>query len=132
MPLSITRVQRDAIYEAVVDHLSGIGDVWIVLQDGDYATATRLGREFADDLRLLESLGWAPSTDRETVARTVPPAELTRTLERLHRHAASSLGMYVSRPKNDEEIAQRDVAASGAVGEILSRLADPADRQEAC
>ena len=29
MPVTISRAQRDAIYELVVTHLSGIGDVWL-------------------------------------------------------------------------------------------------------
>jgi hypothetical protein len=74
------------------------------------------------DLRLLEDLGWADTIDRETVALTVPADELTRTLARLHRDAAGSLGTYVSRPKDDEELAERDLAASEAAG------AGPADR----
>jgi len=28
MSLTITREQRDAIHEVVIDHLSGIDDVW--------------------------------------------------------------------------------------------------------
>lgn len=28
VPVTITRAQRDAIYELVVNHLTGIGDVW--------------------------------------------------------------------------------------------------------
>ncbi len=131
MPLTITRAQRDAIYEMVISHLSGIGDVWMCIDRREFATAKRLGGEFAEDLRLLEDLGWSETTDCETVALTVPPAELTRTLARLHKDAAGSLADYVSRPKDDEELAQRDLAASEALGEILSRLARPADREEA-
>jgi hypothetical protein len=29
VPVTITRAQRDAIYEMVVNRLTGIGDVWI-------------------------------------------------------------------------------------------------------
>jgi hypothetical protein len=54
LPLTITRAQRDAIYEMVINHLSGIGDVWICVERGDLATAKALGRDFAEDLRLLE------------------------------------------------------------------------------
>jgi hypothetical protein len=50
------------------------------------------GRAFAEDLRLLEDLGWAETVDRETVALTVPADQLTRTLARLHKDAAGSLG----------------------------------------
>lgn len=125
MPLCITHRQRDAIYEMVLNHLTGIGDVWIAVQHRDLPTARRLGREFAEELRLLEDLGWTETIDRETVALTVPPDDLTRTLARLHNHATAALGVYVSRPKDDEALAQRDVAASEALGEILARLAAP-------
>jgi hypothetical protein len=54
----------------------------------EFATAKRLGRAFAEDLRLLEDLGWADTVDRETVALTVPPDELSRALARVHKDAA--------------------------------------------
>jgi hypothetical protein len=130
VPLTITRAQRDAIYEMVISHLTAIGDVWLCIDRREFASAKRLGREFAEDLRLLEDLGWSETIDREAVALTVPPDELTRTLARLHRDAAGSLGSYVSRPKGDEQLAQRDVAASEALGEILSELARPAGGEE--
>ena len=57
MPLIIAREQRDAIYELVMDHLTGIGDVWTCVERREYATARRLGREFYEDLRLLEVKG---------------------------------------------------------------------------
>jgi hypothetical protein len=46
MPVTISREQRYAIYELVVDHLSAIGDVWIEFQKRDYATAKRQAGEF--------------------------------------------------------------------------------------
>ena len=127
MPVTITRAQRDAIYEMVINHLSGIGDVWLGVHRRDFGDAKRLGRRFAEDLRLLEDLGWSETIDQETVTLTMPPGELTRTLARLHKDAAGALGTYVSRPKADEEFAQRDLAASEALGEILGRLAEPTD-----
>jgi hypothetical protein len=54
-------------------HLTGIGDVWISVDSCDFAAARRLGRAFAEDLRLREDLGWAETIDREAVALTVPP-----------------------------------------------------------
>jgi hypothetical protein len=125
MPVTISRAQRDAVYEMVINHLSGIGDVWLAVHRRDFADAKRLGRKFAEDLRLLDDLGWSETIDQETVTLTMPPGELTRTLARLHKDAAGTLGTYVSRPKADEEFAQRDLAASEALGEILSRLAEP-------
>jgi hypothetical protein len=127
MPVTISCAQRDAIYEVVINHLTAIGDVWMCVDRREYADAKRLGREFAEDLRLLEDLGWAETIDRATVALTQPPDELTSVLARLHRDASASLGTYVLRPKDEEELAQRDLAASKALGAILSELAQPAD-----
>jgi hypothetical protein len=127
MPVTIFRAQRDAVYELVINHLAAIGDVWMCVDRREYADAKRMGREFAEDLRLLEDLGWAEHIDDETVALTQPPDELTRTLARLHKDASGSLGNYVSRPKDEEELAQRDLAASEALGAILSQLAQPPD-----
>jgi hypothetical protein len=64
------------------------------------------------------------------VVLTLPAEELTRALARLHKDASGSLGSYVSRPKDEEELAARDVAASEALGEILSQLAQPATGEE--
>jgi hypothetical protein len=110
--LTITRAQRDAIYEIVIPHLTAIGDVWLCVKRREFAETKRMGREFAEELRLLEDLGWSETIDRDTVTLTVSPDELARTVARLHRCAARLLGVYVSRPKNDEEFAERDIAAS--------------------
>jgi hypothetical protein len=125
MPVTSTGAQRDAIYEAVITRLTAIGDVWLSIKRREFADAKRMGREFAEDLRLLEDLGWAETIDRDTVSLTQPPEELTSALARLHQDASGSLGTYVSRPKDEEALAQRDVAARDALGAILSRLAQP-------
>jgi hypothetical protein len=44
------------------------------------------------------------------VGLTQPPDELTSALARLHKDASGSLGTYVSRLKDEEELAQRDLA----------------------
>jgi hypothetical protein len=43
---------------------------------------------------------------------------------------ARSLGVYVSRPKEDEELAERDLAASETLGAILGKLARYASGEE--
>ncbi|MGH8572688.1 MAG: hypothetical protein ACREX8_08950 [Gammaproteobacteria bacterium] len=124
MPLTVTRAQRDAIYELVVARLSDIESVWLMLKNGDVAEARRLGRAFADELRLLDDLGWAKTSEHEQVTLTVPPLQLTRTITRLRKDAAGGLGTYVARPKDDEAIALRDLAGFEALGELLGQLAD--------
>ena len=129
MLVTISRAQRDAIYELVINHLTAIGDVWISVNRREHATAKRMGRELREDLRLVEDLGWAETIDHETVELPAPPSELTRALARLQKDASGSLGIYVSRPKDEEKLAGRDLAASEALGEILSQLAQ-ATREE--
>ena len=123
MPVTITRAQRDAIYEVVLNHLTGIGDVWIAVQSRDFDYARELGVDFGDDLRLLEDLGWSDEAESETVTLTMPRDQLARAVARLHRRASDSLATYVARPKEDEELAERDVAASSALAELLGKLA---------
>jgi hypothetical protein len=130
MPVTITRVQRDAIYELVIARLTGVGDVWLSIERREFADAKKMGREFAEDLRLLEDLGWAETIDRDTVSLTQPPEELTSALARLHTEASTSVGAYVSRPKEEEALAERDLAACDALGAILSRLAQSIEARE--
>jgi hypothetical protein len=75
MPVTITRAQRDAIYGMVIMHLSAIGDVWLSVKRRDFADAKEMGRKFAEDLRLLEDLGWPEAIERETVTLTMPAGE---------------------------------------------------------
>lgn len=65
----INREQRDGIYELVRNHLAGIGDIAVALEDlEDIGTAKRLGLEFVEDVRLLQDIGWHPSDSREADA----------------------------------------------------------------
>lgn len=41
---TIDRERRDALYELVLDHLSGIGDFWIAIEEKDFAKAERLAQ----------------------------------------------------------------------------------------
>ncbi len=87
---TIAGEQRDAIYDLVVDHLGCLGDLRIAIDQEDFATARRLAREFTQDLRLIDDLGWG-SDARLEVALTMPPGELVDTFQRLHRDAKGAL-----------------------------------------
>jgi hypothetical protein len=123
MALTISREQRDALYELVVDHLTSIGDVWIEFQNRDLVTAKRQAREWVEELHLMTDLGWEETIDHDHVALTLPPEELVATLTRLHRRSTGALSAYASRPKDDEALAARDVAALEVLGELLGQLA---------
>lgn len=85
--LRVTEKERDALYQGTLDHLSGLGDLAMVIEAGDYEEASRLGRDFCDDLRfVLDDLGWGEGPG-ETVELTTPPDVLSRLLPRLESQA---------------------------------------------
>jgi hypothetical protein len=101
MSLTITAEQRDALYDQILDRLSGIGDVWLTASTENYEAAGRLGREYSDDLRLvLDDLGWGEGPEG-AIELTTPPDILRRALTRL-RDAA--IGLDASQRKEREEV----------------------------
>jgi hypothetical protein len=85
---TITADQRDGLYELVRNHLAGIGDIAIALEERrDYTGAQQLARQFAEDLRLLVDIGWRPDDRRQAFALTMQPPELAKALGRLHEEA---------------------------------------------
>lgn len=88
----IDREQRDGIYELVRNHLAGIGDVAVALEDNeDIATAERLAIELGEDFRLLDDIGWRPDEERDVFELTMPPHDLMELLRRLQGDAARLL-----------------------------------------
>lgn len=91
MSLAITAAQRDALYDQILDRLSGIGDIEVAIQAQSYDSAERLGREYSEELRLLGDLGFGEGRGGP-VALTAPPEVLRRVLPRLrelaHNHTA--------------------------------------------
>lgn len=89
---TIDRDQRDGLYELVRNHLGAIGDVRVALEEnGDFATAERLGIEFGEDFGLLADLGWRPREEREAFELTMPVHDLMEVLRRLHDEAEKVL-----------------------------------------
>ena len=87
MSLTITAPQRGALYDQILDRLSGIGDIEVAIQAENYDDAERIGREYSDDLRLLlDDLGIGDG-DGEPVELTTDPEVLRRVLPRLRRLA---------------------------------------------
>ena len=62
----------------------------IAIDRGDAETARRLAREFAEDFRLLDDIGWGPD-ERSAVPLTIPPGELTAIMNRLRGDAQAAL-----------------------------------------
>jgi hypothetical protein len=104
--VTISGAQRQVFYELVLDHLSGIGDLRIAVENEDFATAERLGIEFGEDLRLMEDLGWDKAF-RDDVDLTMPPEDLAEVLTRLRADAEGGL----SESEHERESRETDEAA---------------------
>jgi hypothetical protein len=100
VPITITSKQRDALYDDLLTHLSGLDGLWDAIHSHDFETADRLAHEFSDDLRLvLGGLGGGDCSDKGTVELTVEPATVRRVLtnlrDRAQRHAEEDGQMAV-------------------------------------
>jgi hypothetical protein len=72
--VTISHAQRDAVYDRILDRLSGIEDIWLAASGERYETADRLGREYSDELRLvLDDLGWGDGPGVEAIELTTEP-----------------------------------------------------------
>lgn len=101
---TITKAQRDGIYELVCNHLYGIEDLWIALgRSRNYATAERLSIEFGEDFRLLGDIGWSPDEERDSFELTMPLHDLAELLKRLHDEARQLLNESPAERQSREE-----------------------------
>lgn len=114
--ITIGREQRQTLHRLVTQHMSGIGDVYMMIEAGDFATAERYGLEHGEDLRMLDDLGWDPDDARDSYPLTLPPDELIEALKRLRQDAEGGL--------NPPEDARRDRAAYDALIEYFTRARD--------
>ena len=122
MSPTITVPQRDALYDQILDRLSGISDIEVMIKAENYDTAERLGREYCDDLRLLlDDLGLGDGTG-EPVELGAPEEVLRRVMprmrERAEDHAASVEDQWVEA----KEMKERSRLVAEACDTVLSGL----------
>jgi hypothetical protein len=104
MSITLTFEEREALYEQILDRLSGIGDVWLAVCREDYEEAERLARIFADDLVLVsEGLGWGDLKD-ESFELHVPSGVLRRALS---GHCQAALARDAREVPEREECRER-------------------------
>lgn len=89
MTVTITHAQCNALYDQILDRLSGIEDIWLAASTGKYEIADRLGREYSDELRLvLDDLGWGDGPGVETLELSTALDVLRRVFGRLRETVA--------------------------------------------
>lgn len=120
--LTITAQQRDALYDYILDRLSGIGDIWLAVCAENYDTAKRLGREYSDELcLLLDDLGWDEGIGG-TVELTTRPDTLRRVFSRLRNSAASLVNSEEKERAEAQEFEERNRLVAEACQHVLAYL----------
>lgn len=126
--ITIGRDQRAGLYELVRNHLAGIEDFWVALErTRDFATAERLGLEFAEDFRLLADIGWSERDERDTFELTMSAHDLMQLLRRLHGEAVEVLvgsGGEVQSSREDADTDRRFQLGYETCEKVLTEL-DP-------
>ncbi|HWC49809.1 MAG TPA: hypothetical protein VG448_13085 [Solirubrobacterales bacterium] len=77
------------MYEHILVRLTGVNDINIALEQGNFEEASRLSDEFADCLRLLrDGLGWGDSA-QGSIELKAPADVVRRSLSRVKERAES-------------------------------------------
>lgn len=85
--MRISAPERDALYDQIFVRLSGIDEVWLAAEAGDFERADRAARQFCDDLRLIiDDLGWGEGSG-EPLELATPPEVLRRVCARIQGRA---------------------------------------------
>ena len=93
MSVRLEAAERDALYEQIFVRLSGIDEVWMAAEAGDYARADQVAREFSDYLRLiLDDLGWGEGSG-EPLELATPPDVLRRVCTQMQSRAEAQREM---------------------------------------
>jgi hypothetical protein len=122
MSLTITAAQRDALYDQILDRLSGIGDIELAIQLENYGAAERIGREYSDDLRLLlDDLGIGDGSG-DPVELTMPAELLRRILPRLRETAMNHTASLEPQWAEARELKERNRLVSEACEAVLTGL----------
>lgn len=124
--ITIDRDQRGGLYELVRNHLGSIEDFWVALErTKDFATAERLGLEFAQDFQLLQDIGWSEHDVREGWVLTMPSHDLAELLRRLHEEATHVLiesGTEAQSSREDAATNRRFQIGYETCGKVLAEL----------
>jgi hypothetical protein len=125
MAVTITPQQRDALYDRILDRLSGIGDVWLAASSADFEGADRLGREYSDELRLvLNDLGWGDGPEGEEVELTTGSDVLRRVFGRLRDTTAGERAAQATSWAESRVLEDRNRLVGEACATVLGALGE--------
>jgi hypothetical protein len=122
MTPTVTPAQREALYDQILDRLSGIGDIEMAIEAERYDDAERIGREYSDDLRLLlDDLGIGRG-DGRPILLTTSPDMLRRILPRLRERATNHTSSLEGETSEVLEVRDRNNLVAEACEAILADL----------
>lgn len=123
-PSTITAEQRDALYRHIVIRLTGINDINLALDRGDFREASRLSDEFADCLRLLhDDLGWGEEAQCSLEFRA-PTDVVRRALTRVKERAEVEDGLEAEEAADLEASRRQNQLLRETCGQVLAELSD--------
>jgi hypothetical protein len=104
MTITITKQERDALYERIVVRLNGIDDVHRVVEQEDWDAAQELGQEFSDLLRFVcGDLGWGEGP-RSDLTLSTPADVLGRAAAAVRDLAKEDAAQFESERRAAEEL----------------------------
>lgn len=126
----LTADQRDALYDQILERLSGIGDIGMAIEAAKFDDADRLGREFSDDLRLLlTDLGIGEGSG-EPVELTTPPDVLRRLLPRMRERAEAFTASHEGVWEEERELRNRSRLVAEACESVLGTIGHPTEERQ--
>lgn len=121
-PPTIKAEIRDVLYERILVRLSGISDVEIAIENGDFKTASRLSLEFSDYLRLLhDDLGWGDRSKGVIELRS-PTDVLRRSFNLLKERAEIEDRLEEEERVEARQLHEQHQLVQGACDEVLAGL----------
>ena len=127
MTIRLSVAHRDALYEHILNRLSGINDLWKAVEARDYERATRFGWEYSDFLRLiLDDLDWGDGPGR-SVELSAPPDVLGRVFSVLRDLA---VGLQASEAADLAQLREHEERNNLVIEACDSVLADLRDEQQ--
>jgi len=126
MAITITRDQREALYQEVMTDLTSARDIVLFLEDGDYDKAREYRQRFEGSVRLLDDIGWEPDDDRDEFPLTMPGHELARLMRRINEASGAMLHIHIVEPDEEREHAARSLLVQTTCGDVLAQIADVA------
>jgi len=128
MSITITKEERDALYNRIVIRLSGIDDVYRAVEKEDWATAQELGREFSSLLWLVcEDLGWGAGKG-ERLTLSIPPDALSRAVGPLRELASRDRVHYAQESESANERANEARYLEEACARLIDALSVKPER----